>query len=289
MFCSIQAAIDDPNTLNGHTIRAGAGTYPETVLVNKEVTILGANAGISPITGTRGAESLVIPDVNNATVGTLFAVVADNVTIDGFVIDGDNPALGAGIAVGGVDVNAARGVANNESTEINGDGSCSSTWTTIQNLTVQNNVVRNLQRYGVALCSGTYTVMNGNQIGNNTFNNLSGSSAFDSRTGVILEGNAFAAITNNHMTGIRRGVRTTTLTGPGSPALIDSNVITAEVGGIMVNNHYGSSQVFTVSNNIITAVTPGTGIGIRLWSLQGDTSVRVISNTVNNMASGITL
>ncbi|MBK8924285.1 MAG: hypothetical protein IPM81_22800 [Saprospirales bacterium] len=34
-FCSIQAAIDDAQTLNGHTLSVNAGTYAEDITVNK--------------------------------------------------------------------------------------------------------------------------------------------------------------------------------------------------------------------------------------------------------------
>ncbi|HQZ53184.1 MAG TPA: hypothetical protein PLG23_06945, partial [Thermoflexales bacterium] len=290
-FCTIQAAIDDGDTLDTHVISVTAGTYGETVLVNKQLTLLGPNAGIDPNTGSRGPEAIVIPDANYPLTATLFAVAANNVTIDGFIIDGDNPGLSGGVAINGVDVNAARGIANEESLDLPGNGSCGGpTWTNnIQNLNAKNNILRNLQRYGVALCSGTFTPLNGNRIDNSRFVNLSGVDFLgnDSRTGVILEGNAFAEIKDNVMTGVRRGVRTTSLAGPGSPASVTGNDITAEVGGVMINNHFGSSLVFTVSNNTIRAATPGTGNGVRVWSLWPGNSVVVQNNTVYSMNVGV--
>ena len=41
IFASIQAAIDDPDTLDGHTIKVDEGTYNESIVVNKSVSIVG--------------------------------------------------------------------------------------------------------------------------------------------------------------------------------------------------------------------------------------------------------
>ncbi len=80
-YCSIQAAIDDPLTLAGHTITVGAGTYLEDVLINKaNLTILGAGIDQSIIdhSGQSGH--------NNAGVN----ITANGVTLKGFtVIDND--------------------------------------------------------------------------------------------------------------------------------------------------------------------------------------------------------
>ncbi|MBK8633761.1 MAG: right-handed parallel beta-helix repeat-containing protein [Saprospiraceae bacterium] len=40
-YCSIQAAINDANTINGHTLVISSGTYNENILLNKEVTLQG--------------------------------------------------------------------------------------------------------------------------------------------------------------------------------------------------------------------------------------------------------
>ncbi|MEZ4686941.1 MAG: right-handed parallel beta-helix repeat-containing protein [Bacteroidia bacterium] len=81
LHCSIQDAVDNAN--NGDVIEASAGTYNETVLVNVDVTIRGANDGIDPNTGVRGAESIV----ENGG----FSIPGGNtVTIDGFHIYNTN-------------------------------------------------------------------------------------------------------------------------------------------------------------------------------------------------------
>ena len=112
-FCGIQAAIDDSDTVNGHTIVASPGVYAENVVVNKSLTINGANAGVSPNdpvnplnpNGARGPESEV-----TVTGGAgAFRVGAANVTIDGFKFTDaavdlahvQSPIIGAGGNFGG--------------------------------------------------------------------------------------------------------------------------------------------------------------------------------------------
>ena len=71
VFCTIQDAIDDAQTLNGHAITVGVGTYNEQVIVNKSVSITGV--GGQPIVNFTGT-----PTGKPA----LFDVSANGVTID---------------------------------------------------------------------------------------------------------------------------------------------------------------------------------------------------------------
>lgn len=50
-FTSIQAAIDDSDTLNGHTITIANGTYNENVYVNKALTLIGEDKNTTFING----------------------------------------------------------------------------------------------------------------------------------------------------------------------------------------------------------------------------------------------
>ncbi len=81
----IQRAIDAVAFGNAATttINVGAGTFDDTVTINKALTLNGIQAGVDPTSGRSGAESIIRPLFEDtATVH----VVADDVTIDGFTI-----------------------------------------------------------------------------------------------------------------------------------------------------------------------------------------------------------
>lgn len=100
-YFSIQSAVNAAHS--GDTITVCAGTYHELVTVNKQLTLLGAQAGVDARSATRtglpATESVV--DGNSGT--TSFYVTANDVTINGFTVQGatiDN-VFGAGIVLGG--------------------------------------------------------------------------------------------------------------------------------------------------------------------------------------------
>ena len=74
-FSSIQAAIDDPDTLDGHTIEVEDGVYHEHVRVTKSLTIRSLN----------GSANCVIQDAGGNRV---VEITVDHVSISGFTVKG---------------------------------------------------------------------------------------------------------------------------------------------------------------------------------------------------------
>jgi parallel beta-helix repeat protein len=80
-FSSIQDAINAA-AVDG-TVHVAAGTYLESVTVNKPVTLLGAQAGLNPA----GRTDPAVESIVSAPSGTNgFSIGADNVTIRGFTV-----------------------------------------------------------------------------------------------------------------------------------------------------------------------------------------------------------
>ncbi|MCA0234657.1 MAG: right-handed parallel beta-helix repeat-containing protein [Bacteroidetes bacterium] len=119
-FCSIQAAINDADTQNGHTITVAAGTYKEDVSVTKQLTINGAGIDASIVEGPISGG------------GATFQIAANGVIINGFTItragnnttDWNNGGLNtAGVAVQGqtskVELKNSKLVGNRNAIDVN--------------------------------------------------------------------------------------------------------------------------------------------------------------------------
>lgn len=105
LFCTIQSAINAPNTVAGHTLAVNGGTYDEQVLVNKGVTIKGVSSPLPTVDFTgvvSGKPALFDISVDAVTVDSIHfnvdlsklrsaiiasAVALDNITITNNVVD----------------------------------------------------------------------------------------------------------------------------------------------------------------------------------------------------------
>jgi len=80
-FKTIQYAINDSRVSAGDTIKVAPGTYNESIVVNKSLILLGAQADVDPrpSLGVRsGPESII------ESSGTVLSIQAHNVVINGF-------------------------------------------------------------------------------------------------------------------------------------------------------------------------------------------------------------
>ena len=195
-FSTIQGGID--RVASGGTVNVAAGTYVEDVVVNKPLALLGPNANTCPNAGVRAPEAIVIPassdpDPYSPTSEIVIYVYTSNVTISGFTVDGDNPAITSGILVGAADVDAAEGIVSYE-----GVGS----------ITIANNIIKNTSYSGVDFYNYVNsTPTTDNHITCNRFENI-GYIPYGFGIGVLLYDNFYADVSGNVMTGVGVGVQT---------------------------------------------------------------------------------
>ena len=102
-YCSIQAAIDAASS--GDTINVAAGTYTENIVIDKTLTLLGAEWGIDP-TGANWIGNTIIQSIN-ADIYTYYPQIqASDVIVKGFKITGEKDSLYIGGGPGYNGVNA---------------------------------------------------------------------------------------------------------------------------------------------------------------------------------------
>lgn len=274
---------------SGGTVNVAAGTYTEEVTIGQPMSLLGPNATNNPNTGPRVPEAIIQPDTsdpnpndNNDVV--MVYVSSDQVTIEGFTIDGSNPALtGAtnAVLVGTNEVNVAEGIASYEG---------------VGDIDLENNIVKNTAYSGVDFYNyyddaATTT----NFIRCNLFENI-GYAPYDYGFSVLIYNNFYAEISYNVMNQVRLGVQTGNFSqpNPGDPKFqtIHDNTINAGRTGIFHNLAYSGASALTLSNNTITAwAEPGSDTnngewdGIVLSSIQSSVTALAVSNTISSSPS----
>jgi len=123
-YITIQEAIDDPETLDGHTLHVDAGIFYEEVAVHKSISLVGED------------EETTVLDGNGTSV-TILNVTASHVTIRGFTIQNDSAIYG--FEGGGIYI-------------INSN-----------NANIVDNVIKNTQ-YGINLRNSTSNIIKGNTV-----------------------------------------------------------------------------------------------------------------------------
>jgi hypothetical protein len=265
-YSTIQAAIDDPLTINGHTLTLNPGIYVENIQVNKQLTINGPKIGVDGNDISRGTgEAIIYPastQLGDITYngGRIFNITADNVTIDGITLDGDNPLLTSGFTANGADFNADFGIVTMVSPWLITPDPAGN------NLIIRNNILKNLKITAITMWSGyNETIAKAGQIKNNKIQNTPDGPA------IYLSQNYYAAIENNTISDAHVGInvyfywldkpnsatgtiRNNTITLKTSE--INNGIYSAVVQGIQIVLVYnGIVNSWTAENNVLTNTT----------------------------------
>jgi hypothetical protein len=254
-YPTIQAAVDDTDC---KTVDVASGAYGESVTVSRSVTVRGAQAG-QDARGRRGRESVV-------SGGTLanFTINADNVTIDGFTLNGPvDQGTAALVMQGG---NSGETIQNNV---INNPGRAASI--TASRSVFRRNVVDNAATAGDGF-QGNSTAIHDVTISDNSF---AGSKPAHYNADVtFIEGDKNLTVSGNRSTGNgtlaalfkTTGARVTgnTVVGDGASSAIyigganhgvtvTDNTISAAGAAVKVANDFGdgTNSAVTISRNTL--------------------------------------
>jgi VCBS repeat-containing protein len=254
-----------------------AGTFAEQVLVNQPVKLLGARAGADARTRSGGGESIVVPSISNpdpfsAGAVTVLEINANDVTVDGFTIDGDDTSLAdSGVHSGGASIDAATGIGS---------------YTFGSGLRIRNNIVKNLTYTGLDFenfFSGNAS--SDNILSQNYISNLGDDAGFGFGLGVLVGTNFYADVINNRIEGVRVGLQTDNYykANPGATGSISNNSFSARRAGIWNNLSYTAASPLTISGNTVAAESDATisrFSGIWVTSIADGAAPTISGNTV---------
>ncbi|MBN1873941.1 MAG: DUF11 domain-containing protein [Anaerolineae bacterium] len=273
-FTTIQAGIDAVDTYG--TVFVASGTYSENLVITKSVTLKGPNAGLDPNIITREPEAVIHPAHNDTELSSPGSVIikleANHVILDGFTLDGDNPAIAPGVLLNEADANAAYGVSN---WEIHQTG-----------ITVTHNIIKNLvgsavQLFGNEVAFGSIT--------HNQFDNMPSSAT--EGLGIYAGYNFYANISDNVMTRVYNGIQYHLFWLPTTdmPSRIERNQIQSTHVGIWYNQHSQNASPTTITSNTLTSPPDAPGVGLWFSNIQNAAAVTATDNIITGTDIGIKL
>jgi parallel beta-helix repeat protein len=262
-FSTIQAAINDNETLDGHTILVDAGTYVENVVVDKSISLIGENRSNTIIDGNRN--------------GIVVWVRANNVVISNFTIRNgartiSNPMV---IPGNGIHISGCRNctIVGNIITNNAEDGIMMYSAT---NCTIVGNIIANNAYIGIEIQSGSGNILRDNSMINNTFN-FRGRGFQDIDTSNTVNGKPICYWVNEHDKQVPPDA--------GYVAIINSSNVT--VKNLNLTNNYEGVLIANSNNILIDGVNISSASrGIIISSSHHN---NVSASTILNSHNGIYL
>ena len=296
---SINAAVASVPENNGRTVtvKLMSGTYVEDVVLNRpNLRLAGANAGLDCADLPRKAESVIQPATSKMPSSALnedrqnlgvISVDADNVTIDGVAVDGDNPALetpltafsgsyqtgGQTDAYTGIVVRVKKLSYSEEFPVMH------------KNLSVKNCDIRNVFYAGVSLSAkNSLSVSEGNEI---LYNRICNVLSTTYGYGVELDKNVCAEISGNRMENVETGVQLNVLNvDSGSQGCICKNEIDARTNGVVLAK-ISADCGYDVKDNVIRSQAGNFGVAYLTCTKDTFRNLFASGNRIEGFAYGV--